>query len=126
MVKGGSPASVKPAHVTRAESPEAARRGSCHGKMAETLGAGRMSKQGTVKGINARRGMVAIKTDDGGYTIIELSGHFEIRLGDRMGWANDYGLGGETYTNLTSGGSARVYVQNHDVPDAQVRQQLLG
>lgn len=84
-----------------------------------------MSKQGTVKATNTQRGMVAIKADDGGCTIIELLGHFEIQLGDRMAWENDYGLGGETYTNLTSGESGDVFVQNHDVSESQRRQQLL-
>ncbi|MCH8179777.1 MAG: hypothetical protein IIA02_08370 [Proteobacteria bacterium] len=84
-----------------------------------------MGKRGTVRAINTQRGMVAIKADDGGYTIIELLGHFEVQLGDRMAWENDYGLGGETYINLTSGESSGVFVQNHDVPEVQLRRQLL-
>lgn len=84
-----------------------------------------MSTHGTVKIVNPRRGMVAIQTEDGGYTIIELLGHFEVRPGDQMAWENEYGLGSEVYANLTTGESQRVYVQNHDVPETLLRRQLL-
>lgn len=83
-----------------------------------------MSKEGTVRAINTRRGMVAIKSDDGGFTIIEMMGNFAIELGDRIAWSNDYGLGGEVYRNLTSGESGDVYVQDHDVSELDVRRKL--
>lgn len=83
-----------------------------------------MSKQGTVVAINTR-GMVAIKSEDGGYTIIEMLGNFAIQPGDRMAWKNAYGLGGEVYTNVTSGESGEVYVQNHDVSEVNVKRQML-
>jgi hypothetical protein len=37
--------------------------------------------------------MVAIATEDDGYTIIELLSDFELEVGDEMTWANGYGLG---------------------------------
>lgn len=85
-----------------------------------------MSRSGSIAALNPRRGMVAIRTDDdGSYTIIELLSHFELSLGDKMVWKNDYGLGSETYRNLTTGESEEVYVQNHSVTTGNLRQQLL-
>lgn len=51
-----------------------------------------MRRHGKVAALNPRRGMVAIKTDDGGYTIIELLSDFQLEIGDEMTWANGYGL----------------------------------
>lgn len=85
-----------------------------------------MSRSGSIAAINPRRAMVAIRTDDdGSYTIIELLSHFELSLGDKMTWNNGYGLGSETYRNVTTGESEEVYVQNHSVTMANLRQQLL-
>jgi hypothetical protein len=84
-----------------------------------------MKRTGTVAAQNKRRGMVAIKTEDDGYTIIELLSHFELSIGDKMSWENGYGLGHETYRNDTTGESEDVYVQNHAVSDAALKQQLL-
>ncbi len=68
--------------------------------------------------------MAAIATDDDGYTIIELLSDFELEIGDQIAWANGYGLGSEIYSNLTKGTRAEVYVQNHAVSQANLRQQL--
>lgn len=84
-----------------------------------------MRRQGLVAARNPRRGMVAIKTDDSGYTIIELLSDFELDLGDEMTWANGYGLGHEVYENLSKGTREEVFVQNHDVGDAILRKQLM-
>lgn len=54
-----------------------------------------MSRSGIVQAINARRGMIAIATEDDGYTIIELLEHFELEIGDRVRSANGYGLGSD-------------------------------
>ncbi|AMY72146.1 hypothetical protein AKL17_2p0024 (plasmid) [Frigidibacter mobilis] len=40
-------------------------------------------------------------------------------------WRNGYGLGSETYVNVSRGTRAEVYVQNHSVSRASLRQQLL-
>lgn len=84
-----------------------------------------MRRQGSVAAVNKTRGMVAISTEDDGFTIIELLSNFELEVGDQMTWANGYGLGSEIYQNLSKGTSEEVYVQNHSVSKAILRQQLL-
>jgi hypothetical protein len=41
-----------------------------------------MRRNGTVAVVNPSRGMVAIATEDDGYTIIELLSDFELEVGD--------------------------------------------
>ena len=84
-----------------------------------------MSRSGRIAAINQKRGMVAIETADDGYTIFELLSDFEIEIGDEIHWTNDYGMGHEKYTNTTKGIAEEVYVQNHSVNKANLRQQLL-
>lgn len=84
-----------------------------------------MHRKGKVAAINAARGMVAIETEDGGYTIIELLSDWELTVGDSMRWSDGYGLGGQMYENLSAGTRCEVYVQNHDVSRENVRQQLM-
>ena len=83
----------------------------------------RSCRSGTVADINPIRGMVAIATEDDGYTIIELLSDWNI--GDSIVWANGHGLGSEVYENVTKGTSEEVYVQNHAVSPDNLRQQLL-
>lgn len=75
--------------------------------------------------MNPQRGMVAIATEDDGFTIIELLSHFDLDVGDSIAWANGYGLGSEVYENVSKGVREEVYVQNHAVSRANLRQQLL-
>lgn len=82
-------------------------------------------RTGTVAAMNPARGMVAIATEDDGYTIIELLDGWELEAGDVLSWRNGYGLGSETYVNVSKGTRAEVYVQNHSVSRASLRQQLL-
>ncbi len=82
-------------------------------------------RSGNVAAINPERGMVAIKTHDDGFTIIELIEDWELGIGDELMWNNGYGLGSETYVNVSNGSQAEVYVQNHSVSQAMLRQQLL-
>jgi len=84
-----------------------------------------MSRHGTVAALNPHRGMVAIATTDGGYTIIELLSNFELELGDEVRWKDDFAMGHEIYTNVTKSVSEEVYVQNHGVTKANLHQQLL-
>jgi hypothetical protein len=84
-----------------------------------------MKRSGIVAAINARRGMVGIRTEDDGYTIIELLSEFEMAVGDRISWDNGYGLGSEIYRNLSQGGSEEVFVQNHSVSSEALNRQLL-
>ena len=84
-----------------------------------------MRRSGTVQAINPVRGMVAIATEDDGFTIIELLSDWEIEIGDSISWKNGHGMGSEVYENLTKGSRAEVYVQNHAVNEGQLPQQLL-
>lgn len=79
--------------------------------------------RGQVRAINPARGMVAIQTPDG-FTIIELTGD-DVELGDVIAWEDATAMGGETYYNVTQGRPIEVYVQNHHVSEARLRQQLL-
>jgi hypothetical protein len=82
-------------------------------------------RKGIVAAMNPSRGMVAIATEDDGYTIIELLSDFELEVGDEMTWEHGHGLGSETYENVTKGIREEVYVQNHGVTVANLKQQLL-
>lgn len=84
-----------------------------------------MRRHGRVAAVNPARGMVAIATEDDGYTIIELLSHWDIEVGDSIIWANGYGLGSEVYENVTKRSREEVYVQNHSVSQSALRQQLL-
>ena len=69
--------------------------------------------------------MVAIATDDDGFTIIELLCDWDVEIGDSISWANGYGLGSEVYENITKRTRKAVYVQNHAVSQVNLQQQLL-
>ena len=84
-----------------------------------------MRRNGTVAAMNPNEAMVAIATKDDGNTIIELLSEFELEVGDEITWENGYGLGPEIYMNVTKGIRKEVYVQNHAVSNANLRQQLL-
>jgi hypothetical protein len=84
-----------------------------------------MRRSGTVALINRDRAMVAIATEDDGFTIIELLSEWDVEVGDSIVWANGHGLGSEIYENVTKGSRAKVYVQNHAVTESSLRQQLL-
>ena len=84
-----------------------------------------MRRTGKVAAINPKRGMVAIATEDGGFTIIELLSGWDLDAEDVITWENGYGLGHEMYENLTKGTRDEVFVQNHDVSLANLRSQLL-
>lgn len=84
-----------------------------------------MARRGTIAKINPSRGMVAISTEDDGYTIIELLSDWEIEVGDLIAWDHGHALGSEVYQNLSRRSRAGVYVQNHSVHYSQLDQQLL-
>ena len=69
--------------------------------------------------------MVAIATEDDGFTIIELLSEWNIEVGDFIVWTSGHGLGAEVYENVTKSSRANVYVQNHAVSESNLRQQLL-
>ena len=78
---------------------------------------------GTVRYINARRGMVAVDTEEG-FSIVELLGD-EVEIGDVLSWSAHRPLARETIRNRTQGVNIEVYFQNHHVTRSQLRSQLL-
>jgi hypothetical protein len=79
---------------------------------------------GKIVEINQRRGMVAVECEDGSFSVFELLGDF-VEVGDEVRWQGDHPLGSETINNLTQGARVDVYFQNHCVPRARLRRQLL-
>jgi len=80
--------------------------------------------KGEVVQLNQGRGMVAVLTEDGEYSIVELLGD-EVEIGDQLQWRGDHPLGSEDIMNLTQRHPLSVYFQNHCVPKSQLKQQLL-
>ena len=74
--------------------------------------------------IHQQRGMVAVETETGEYSVFELMGD-DVEVGDEVVWNDDYPLGSEEIRNVTQGEVIEVFFQNHCVPKAQLRQQLL-
>ncbi len=81
--------------------------------------------KGTIYKINVQRGMVAVFTEKGDFSIFELLGGDPIEIGDEVEWARDTGLGRETLRNITHDETSEVYFQNHWVTKDQLKQQLL-
>jgi len=81
--------------------------------------------QGRIFEINRMRGMVAVLTENGDYSIFELLADDAVSKGDEVSWANDTGLGSEMLTNRSENETFEVYFQNHWVAKEQLRQQLL-
>ena len=75
--------------------------------------------------INWRRGMVAVLTENGDFSIFEMLGDDNFEKGDEVFWKNDTALGSEKIRNATKGETMEVFFQNHWVPKNQLRQQLL-
>ncbi len=80
--------------------------------------------KGRIIDINQQRGMVAVETEDGEYSVFELLGD-EVEIDDVVRWQDDHPLGGETIRNLTQGGTIDVFFQNHCVPRGELRRQML-
>ena len=80
---------------------------------------------GMVATVNPTRGMVAVLTNDGDYSILEMLGDDPPEIGDRFRWQGDSPLGGETVENLTQNITYEVFFQNHQVGRPQVPRQLL-
>jgi len=81
--------------------------------------------KGTIYEINHNRSMVAVRTEEGDFSIFELISGDIVEVGDEVQWQNDTGLGSEILNNLTRRNRYEVYFQNHHVLEPQLRQQLL-
>lgn len=69
--------------------------------------------------------MVAISTEDDGFTIVELLSDEGWEVGDIVRWADGHGLGSEVFVNVSQGTRSEVYVQNHGVSTQYMQQQIL-
>lgn len=81
--------------------------------------------EGSIYEINPTRGMVAVLTEHGDFSIFEILGDDPVEKGDEVRWENDTGLGSEMLTNVTQRETYEVYFQNHWVSTNQLKQQLL-
>jgi hypothetical protein len=81
--------------------------------------------KGTIFKINHNRGMVAVLTENGDFSIFELLGGDPAEEGDEVYWKNDTGLGSEQLRNITQEETFEVYFQNHWVSNNQLSRQLL-
>lgn len=81
--------------------------------------------RGTISAINHNRGMVAVKTEDGDFSVFELLGGDSVELGDEVYWKDDTSLGSTKLQNITQGEVFGVFFQNHWIPENQLQQQLL-
>jgi len=62
--------------------------------------------------VNSQRGMVAARTDDDEYVILELLGSKEPEIGDVLTHPDFHSLGSERYRNVSQSEDIDVYVQN--------------
>lgn len=81
--------------------------------------------KGTVKFINPNRGMVAILTENGDYSVFELLSGDSVEVGDSVSWSDDTALGSEMLSNHSQRSRYEVYFQNHHVSPQNLKQQLL-
>jgi hypothetical protein len=79
--------------------------------------------RGPVVGVNLKRGFVAVRTD-GGLTIVELLGGYDVQLGDTIA-GNLESLGGESLYNETRMEAMDVSIQNFHCSDEAARQFLV-
>lgn len=80
---------------------------------------------GEVYEINQNRGMVAVRTENGDFSVFELLGEDPIEVGDQVSWKDDTSLGSTLLRNNKQETSYEVYFQNHWVSKNQLRVQLL-
>lgn len=81
---------------------------------------------GIIQAINRRRGIVAVQTTDGNFSVFELLSDDPVGLGDQVHWFQARSsLGSTLLTNLTQKEMFEVNFRNHEVPESQLRRQLL-
>ena len=66
--------------------------------------------QGIVKGINNRKGFIAVETDSGEYAVLELLGGYDVEIGDVISGPLE-SLGEEEVINLTQSEEMDVFIQ---------------
>ena len=81
--------------------------------------------KGTIFRINPKRGMIAILTQNGDYSVFENTSSEEFEIGDEVSWRNDTGMGFQKITNLTSNFTTEVCFENHWISKSNLSTQLL-
>ena len=81
--------------------------------------------KGRIVDINWKRGMVAVLTNEGGYSVFELLSTDTIEIGDEVEWKNDTSLGHTQIINKTKSDGFEVYFQNHHISKSNLKKQLL-
>lgn len=79
--------------------------------------------KGEVALINRANMMVAVRVDDGAYSIFQVI-EGEVHPKDVVEWGDHYTLGEARIRNRTTGRSVLVFFENHDVHQSILRQQL--
>ena len=80
---------------------------------------------GIVHYINQKRGLVAVLTTDGVYSIVEPLSSADFALADAVSWVRTIPLGEGVVRNLTREDYARVCFQAHSVPKEHLAKALL-
>ncbi len=94
-------------------------------RWAETIDNKGNDMKGTIYMINLHRGMVAVQTENGDFSVFELLANNPVEKGDEVQWKDDTSLGSTMLMNLTQRQTYEVYFQNHWVSSSQLKQQLL-
>lgn len=68
--------------------------------------------QGTIKFINHKRGLVAVQTENGDFTVFELLGGYTVELGDVISGDLETHAG-ETLKNLTQDEEMDVFIEDY-------------
>lgn len=65
--------------------------------------------KGVITNINNQRGMVAVETENGDYSIFELLSNDKVVIGDQVEWTDHTSLGDTTLKNKTQGIAFNAY-----------------
>ncbi len=77
--------------------------------------------EGRIYAINPQERIVAIETELHGFTIVELQGPFDVKVGDEVQWDSDLELGLQPFVNLGTRKSMDVLIRSHMVSRSSVR-----
>ena len=69
--------------------------------------------------------MVAVQTADGNFSVFELLGDDPVDIGDKVFWFQATSHGSTLLTNITQNEIYEVNFLNHEVPESQLKKQLL-
>jgi hypothetical protein len=81
--------------------------------------------EGIIHSINRRRGVVAVQTAAGNFSVFELLGDDPVDIGDKVFWFQATSLGTTLLANITQNRIFEVSFQSHEVPESRLKKQLL-